>query len=515
MFSGERHIPVLFPAAFVLLSVFLSFCAQVSAQQNPDQLLSRAEKALGSKKAVKRITSLRKRGLIVRASDGASGEIVMQTAKPDSFNLFYEIQGFEHEMGFNGRSGWLRDSRNGLKTLTGDLSRDLKAEALFRNWRWTEYKKQKLQITASESLVMDGKPTVSVTLTNPRGVPVKLFFNAFNYLLLREEFHFGDRFVAYDYSDYRPVDGVLEAFEITAYDNGERYLYKFDQVAHNVRIPGSEFDFPRADGRPLPDISKFVSEIRHNQEEVERILEDYSYKQDIVKRKLNDDGRVEIKDSETFQLSFHKGYRIQRLIGRDGKPLSPEDQEKADEDARKQVEKIEKKLAKEAAQEDEGDSGREGEGFRISIAEVLSASKLLNPRRERLKGRNVIVFDFEPDPDFDFDNAKSFLRLFGKAAGVMWVDEKDRQVVRVEAFLFDSVKVGGGILAKLRKGATFTLEQDKINDEIWLPTFADINFSVRVLLFGGVKVNQLVRSYDFRKFETKVEDARINEIPDQ
>jgi len=31
----------------------------------------------------------------------------------------------------------------------------------------------------------------------------------------------------------------------------------------------------------------------------------------------------------------------------------------------------------------------------------------------------------EPDPAFDYKNAKSVLKFFGKTAGVMWIDEQD------------------------------------------------------------------------------------------
>ncbi|HUF03771.1 MAG TPA: hypothetical protein VMM38_06305 [Aridibacter sp.] len=510
--SGGRTL-----ASFIVLaSAIFLFTGAAAAQPDPDDVLDRAEKALGEKDDVRRVDSRIKRGLITRVSDGATGEVLIQASKPDNFNFFFEIRGFETEVGFNGRSAWMRDSREGLRTLTGDRSRDLKAEALYRNWLWTEYKKHKLKITGSESITLDGTPSVAVTLTNPLGVPIKLYFDAFKGTLLREEIGTGDGFVAFDYADYRAVNGIKEAFRITALFDGRQYVMKFDQVVHNRRIAESEFDFPRDDDQPLPDIAKLLAELQANQEEIERILEDYSYKQDIVKRELTDEGELRIKDSETFQLSFYKGYRIQRLIARDGRPLSPEEQKDADEDAQDRVKEIEKELAKKeergVAQSSDGNQARKGR--QISIAEVLRASKLLNPRRERLKDRQVVVFDFEPDPDFDFKNAKSFLKFFGKTAGVIWIDEEDRQVARIEAVLFDSYKVGGGILAKLRKGASFTLEQERINDEIWLPTFADINLSVRVLLFGGVKVNQLIRSYDFEKFRTEVKDARVDEIPD-
>ncbi|HSI88824.1 MAG TPA: hypothetical protein VK918_07190, partial [Pyrinomonadaceae bacterium] len=151
------------------------------------------------------------------------------------------------------------------------------------------------------------------------------------------------------------------------------------------------------------------------------------------------------------------------------------------------------------------------EGQRISIAEVLRASRLINPRRERFRGRDVIVFDFEPNPDFDMKNAKSVLKFFGKTAGVMWIDERDKQVVRVEAYLADSFNIAGGFLAKLRKGASFTMEQERVNDEIWLPATAEIDLSVRVLLVKGMQINQAIRSYDYRKFDATVEDSIVGE----
>lgn len=108
-------------------------------------------------------------------------------------------------------------------------------------------------------------------------------------------------------------------------------------------------------------------------------------------------------------------------------------------------------------------------------------------------------------------NAKSMLKFFGKTAGVMWIDEEDKQVARIEAVLFESFKVGGGILAKMQKGASFTLEKERVNDEVWLPSQTDINLSVRVLLLKGISVNQVIRSYDYRVFSTEVTDAKMGD----
>ncbi len=499
--------------SILLVAIGLFLSINISAQ-SPKKILKNATKALGKKKAVRAVNSWQKKGLIIRKKDGASGEILMQAAKPNLYNATFDIRGFEFEVGFNGKSGWIRNSREGLKTFTGKESTDFKAEVLYRNWRWVDYKKQKAKLRAEGQFTLNGKQTNVVSLITAKGVPIKMYFDANSNLLLREEIQSGKEFKIYSYSDYRPVNGVQEAFLVETMIDGEKYAIKFDQIVHNKKIPESEFNFPRISNQPLPDIPKLLKELKVNQEKLERILEDYSYKQKVISRKLTKDGRLRETESETVQLTFYKGYRIERLIAKNGKPLTPKQQKDADKKAQKRVKEIEKKLAKEQRRKakQNSDETPNSEGKRISIAELLKASKLVNPRRERLKGRDVVVFDFEPNPNFDFKNAKSFLKFFGKTVGVMWIDENDMQVARIEAVLADSYKIGGGVLAKLRKGASFTMEQERVNDEIWLPTLADVNLSVRVLLFGGVKVNQEVKSFDYKKFKTDVKILEIDDV---
>ncbi len=77
-------------------------------------------------------------------------------------------------------------------------------------------------------------------------------------------------------------------------------------------------------------------------------------------------------------------------------------------------------------------------------------------------------------------------RSIQKLAGRAWIDEADRQLVRLEAKLVDSMGVGPAKLARLQKGATAFFQRRKINDEIWLPAEARFTGAARaLLLFGG------------------------------
>ena len=492
--------------------VFLVFVFSfTSVAQSPAKILKLAEKAMGGSKALQKASSWQKRGTIIRVADGKSGKMIVQTARPNRYNLSFDVDGFEIESGFNGKSGWMRDSRSGLRTLTGEASADFQAEASFRSSLWLDAKKDRSKITSGGTADIAGRKVNVVILNMAKGGLIKLFFDASTNLLAKEEFSFGDSKRSFEYSDYRLVGGMPQAYKLRLDIDGTNYDVTFDDIRSNVQIARTEFDFPNLSGQPLPDIPALLTELQANEDKVENLLDTYSFIQRSTRRELGKDGVLRDLESETYQLSFYKGYRIRRLIEKNGKPLNEREQENEDKETAKRVEEIERKIAKqEFASGPPSDEDR-----RISISEVLRASTLSNPRRERFRERDVIVFDFEPNPNFDYKNSKSMLKFFGKTAGAMWIDEKDKQVARLEASLFESFNIGGGVLAKLKKGASFTLEQERVNNEIWLPSSADINLSVRVLLVKGIDLNQVIRSYDYRKFSTEVKDAKVNPLQQQ
>ena len=493
----------------VVLAVFLAFAGDASAQ-SPSRVLKQAEKAIGGATAFAAANSIERVGSIKRLTDGAEGRFVARSSRPNLYVETYDLSGFEYSTGYNGRSGWRRDSKNGLSTLTGKESSDFQTESAYRNSLWLDYKKQKSKIALSGTSTINDRQANVLTLTTNKGVSIKMHFDPATGLLIREEIASGDSVKTIDHSDHRKVGGITLPFRSVVTSGEEKLEITLSDIRINEQIARSAFDFPAISGEPLPDIRALLEQLQQNEDKVEEILDTYSYVQRSTKRELGKDGVIRDTESETRQLSFYKGYRISRVTERNGKPLTEKQQQDEDKDAEKRVEEIEKTIAKREKEELKGGPPRE-DGQRVSIAEVLRASNLINPRRERFRDRSVIVFDFEPNPNFNFKNAKSFLKFFGKTAGVMWIDEQDKQVARLEAYLADSFNVGGGVLAKLRKGASFVLEQQRVNDEIWLPSVADINLSVRVLLVSGVNVNQKIESYDYRKFATEVKDAKVGE----
>ncbi len=496
---------------FSLLILFI--VTNAAAAQSPDKILKQAAKSLGGEKALRAVTSTASRGRITQLSSGADGNYRSQSLSPNLYSVFYDLDGFENAAAFNGKSGWRRNSRDGVRTLTGDPGRDFQAEAAFRAVRWLNYKADKAKLTPAAPKIIYGKNCSGVTLTTFKGVRIGLYFDTATGLPVREEFPAGDVIRTFDYEDFRKVDGVMEPFRVIMSAGEENYEIKLEEIAHNQKADRAAFNFPELSGAPLPNIESLLREVQANQDRVEDLQESYTFTETTVERELDKNGALQAKESETNQITYYKGNAIRRLIEKNGKPLSEKEQAKEDKNVADYIEDLEKKIAQQEKKQAAG-NGQPEEGGRVSIAEVMRASNLINPRRERFRGREVIVFDFEPNPNFDYKNAKSILKFFGKTAGVMWIDEKDKQVARMEAYLADSFSVVGGMF-KLRKGASFSMEQDRINDEIWLPFSRDLNISARVFLIKGLNFNQTTRFSNYKKFKTEVKDARVDTIKDQ
>jgi hypothetical protein len=494
---------------FISLCILFTFTSAITVSaQSADKIVKQAAKALGGEKAQKSIKSWQGTGTIVNSRSGESGSYQAATLLPNLYTTAYDLRGLEVSCGYNGKSAWTRDSRDGLRTLTGAESRDFQVEARWRNNLWLDYKKDKSKLAFAGKTEINGKPANSVSLTTVKNVKIKMHFDAASGILLRDELPAGEITRIFDYSDYRPVDGVMEPHALSVTAGEERYEIKLDQVVHNSNLDRSIFDFPKVSNEPLPDIQALIKEVGQNEDEIERILENYTYTENVTKRTLDKKGQLRETETETRELTFYKGNRIRRLIAKNGKPLSPEQEAAENKRVEKQIRKIQKQ---EAEREKKGNSEEEDfdRNRRPSIADVLRASKLVNPRRERYRNRDVIVFDYEPLPGYKPE--KDYEKIFGKMAGALWVDVADKQVARVEARLVEPYKIGGGLVASLKEGGSFVIEQDRVNDEIWLPTRADLNLGIKVLLVKGIDLNVAIAYGNYQRFNVEAEKEKLKD----
>src|SRR5688572_13715304 len=155
----------------LLVLTFITVVTPAAFAQSPTKILKAAEKAMGGQRAVRAVQSAEFTGTIKNAGDGSSGKFSMKIGRPGLYYVKYDIGGFEHEAGSNGRSAWVRDSRDGLRTLTGDASNGFNAMAAFRSSLWLDHKKERAKLASAGAATVNGKPVNVILLTTSKNVP--------------------------------------------------------------------------------------------------------------------------------------------------------------------------------------------------------------------------------------------------------------------------------------------------------------------------------------------------------
>ncbi len=260
---------------------------------------------------------------------------------------------------------------------------------------------------------------------------------------------------------------------------------------------------------PLPDIHQLMHEVEEHQRQLDKVRENYTYTSLQTTQDLDANGQVKKTESTENEDFFVNSHVIERTVKKDGKPLDARDEQKETERVTKLVEKAERVPP-----------GQPLEGQSISIGRVLEIMDVRNPRRETLRGRPAIVFDFMGRKDVKTHGLVEDASK--KLQGTLWIDEGDREVAHMEVSFDDNFKVAGGLFATVQKGSSFRFDQapvshpddeglssgNPVNGELWLPIGAEANMQARLLLVKSIRQHFTERDYDFKRFHVDTQQGK-------
>jgi hypothetical protein len=516
--------------AVVLLFAVSSTCVA----QTPQKIIDEYLRAEGGAKALTKVQTLSIAGSLREESTDTNGSYSLITKAPNKFYSEIVIEPQHTIAAYNGMSAWGQDASGAPHTLTGSEAVEWEATSRYLNGHLASAKKDKLGEKFAGIENIAGRQAYHVELLLAPHVTRDVFFDIQSHLIVREivpasepklspandkansqpsEAQTAGAAEEIDYFDYKPVNGILEPNHIELHRGGHIYQITVTRAEVNAPVQDSIFDFPRAEGRPLPDVAKLLLDIDKNQKTVDEILKRYTCHLTEEEEKTDSNGQVTSRSVKEYDIFYVGEDEVRHLLAKDGKPLEGEEKKKEDDRFSKDFD--EKKKKKAALDNDPKKQAKQDEQEQAQISDFLRAERFTNPRRELFRGQEVIVFDFGPNPEYKPKNLAE--NIVQKLGGVLWVDEQARDVARLEARFNDNVKIGGGILGSLSKGSNLVFEQTLVNNEVWLPSYSEVHASAR-LVFLKVKENEIDRYSDYKKFSSEVKlgaSAPVEEPPKQ
>lgn len=517
--AGRRFLTCVFYCAAAITCLPLTTHA-LNAQKkaalptklpSAEKIVDNYLKAIGGKKIIATIKDA-SYDWTIQQNDQVVGSAHTERKAPSSERFDMQSANGSSSSATNASSAWAVGVDNRLRTLIGPEGTTRKLLALLNTSRLLNFKKSNVLARVVSLGDIASEPAYIVEFSTRTGAKLQYYFSVQTALITKITDDLAHTRTSFE--DYRPEQGVLEPHRIRVNGSSGELVLLLRSVTYNSGIANRHFDPPNATEEF--DVVSLLREVGKNQDEVERRVTEYAFTQKETDREISSKGELKketVKVYEVFPVANREP--IEKLISENGVPLSPERAAREEKRVQEEFEKAERNKERDQRnaaqrrterQKKNRAAGRE-ENDDPEISQFLSACQFVSPRREKFAGRDTIVFDFRPRPGFRPSNKGE--SLIAKLVGAIWIDPMDKQVIRLEARLAEGFKMAGGLLVSLKPGAAMVMEQTRMADGVWLPRFAQINLSVKVLLFGGGDYNKIVEWSDYKHFSGDVKGFQI------
>ena len=516
----------------LLACAYVGAGAQSTKLPSPERVVGDYVKAVGGKKRLASLRDATYEWSVLRAgAEAGAARTRLKTTGALRSDLL--LADGETDSAANARTAWARSPDGRLRTLTDSEAFAARLRATLEAAWFADYKGQKVLARTVAREEVGGEPAYLLEFSTRAGARLRYWFGAKSKLLLQMSDE--ARRTRVRFEDWRARQGsplLTEPHRVEIGREGEPALtLRLSAASYNTGLADSLFD-PPADS--TLDIPALLRDLSKNQDDVDRRINDYTFTQKITEREVDDKGQVKKEKVSVYEVYPIVDYGwVQKLVVENGAPLSPERAAKEEKRAAEELEKAEREAprlkekherereerrAKRRAKSGDkakagGAAGEEDVDDDVGISTFLRACEFFSPRRERFRERDVIVFDFRPRAGFRPTNTGE--AIVSKLSGVIWVDPAERQVMRLEARLVDSFKMGGGLVASIKPGSAFIFEQTRLPEGVWMPRFSQVNASARVFLFAGMSVNETREFGDFKRFSAKTGDEKLDAPKEQ
>jgi hypothetical protein len=234
-----------------------------------------------------------------------------------------------------------------------------------------------------------------------------------------------------------------------------------------------------------PDPVALVRQSIQNYERDWREAMSWEYRQTDV---THSDGTKEIDVSEIAPLG---GTPYEKLVLKDGQPLSKEQQKKEEHKFNKTARQREEETPAERLERI-----HKYEAERAFIVDIPDAYIYQITGEEVVNGRPAWVVKLAPKPGFVPTAPHG--SMLGHIQGTLWIDKEDVQWAKAEADVIDTIEIGW-IMARIGPGAHFFVEQTRVADGLWMPVRITIAGTARVLMVHNKVLNEELTFSGYKK----------------
>jgi len=212
----------------------------------------------------------------------------------------------------------------------------------------------------------------------------------------------------------------------------------------------------------------------------------YSRYETDVELKVDGSGQVSTKSRKTIEVLLIDGSPYEKLLMRDGQPLTPEEAYREDEKLKLEIRKrkAESSILRSVRVAKYQKSRESDQRLMHQIGEAFDFRFV---KEETLDGHPTWVLDGTPNPQFHPDSQDA--KLLTGMKGRIWIDKSGYHWMKVHVEIIKPVSYGL-FIAKLGPGTKIEFEMAPVEDNVWLPARFVQDLNAKVLGIKAIRTRQ-------------------------
>lgn len=268
------------------------------------------------------------------------------------------------------------------------------------------------------------------------------------------------------------------------------FLALFLALGGALPVPGSAQAAAQTN-EPVPDVQKLVRDASWNELHAGNTPQPFRYR--LAKQ--------DAKGSNVKLIVETKDGEVARLIEKNGKPLTPEEDQA-------EIARLNNLLAHPEIQEHRHKKEQEDSARGDELVRVLPDA-FLYTYAGMVQGPSGPCYrlNFKPNPRFIPPDRDA--EVFHGMVGELWVDKSQLRLVKIDAHLISDVNFGWGVIGKLYKGGSILVEDADVGSNHWESPEMKLRLQGKILLMKSVDFSTTEISTDFHPVppDTTYQDA--------
>jgi hypothetical protein len=261
---------------------------------------------------------------------------------------------------------------------------------------------------------------------------------------------------------------------------------------------------PSTEGEDAQTLLRRVISAYGRQQEIAR---QYVFRETTVTRELDSDGRVKRTKSEIALVTPGPDGEYRRIEGKDGRPLSAEEDAKEERKFQKYLSEQIRMPASEREKKSREKLERRVKRFQDNIRDAIEVFEFETLDDEIVQGVRLRVFRFSPKPGYQGHSRAT--KVLARMEGTVWIDPQHEQLAKLEVRFMKDLKFLGGIFGRVSEGTEVSAEgwfAGEAEEGVWLLDEVEVSLNARLYFLKTYRQRIDIDYHDYQRYRVATEE---------